>query len=541
LENFADIVIVGSGASGAAAAWSLSESLPKKNIICLDQGFDVDRSNYPTVSSDWELDRFGKFSPFPNVRNNFADYPIDDSNSPISIAQYNAVGGSTILYSAHFPRFHASDFKVNELDSVADDWPLKYTELGPFFKKNEQMMSVSGLIGDPAYPSYTNLLPPVPLGKVGSAIAKAFNEFGWHWWPSYCAINTKKYNPFDLHPRSPCRNLGPCNTGCPQSAKSSVDISYLPIAKKNGVRVLSGCSVQEVLLDSSGRAEGVVYFDTNRDRHKIKADIVIVACSGIGTPRLLLNSKSKSYPNGLLNNNNIVGKYLTLHPLAYVEGVFKENLQSSIGPHGCCLYSHEFYETRKEHDFVRGYTLHFLRGATPIESAISGHYMRRIPIGKDHHAKFIKHFNHTAGIAVIAEDLPEKHNRIELDYNNKDSYGMPGVKIYYSLGKNTEKILEHGINTSKKLFKKANAEIVSSFYPIKNTGWHTMGTARMGKNPKTSVVNKYGQSHDVKNLFIVDSSVFVTAGAVNPVATAQAITLFCCDYIKNNYKTIVSK
>ena len=540
MKDFADIVIVGSGASGAAAAWSLSQNTSLR-IVCLEQGSSVSRSEYPTISVDWELSRYTDFSPLPNIRKNSVDYPIDDSDSPISIAQFNCVGGSTVLYSAHFPRFHPSDFQVKTLDGVADDWPLSYSELEPFFEENEKIMGVAGLIGDPAYPSYKSLLPPVPLGKMGKIVAKAFNELGWHWWPSYSAINTKKYNAFDDPVRAPCINLGPCNVGCPQSAKGSVDVTYLPLAKSNGVAIYTECRVHEVTLNSNGLANGVFYTDSDGVKHHFKANIVILACSGIGTPRLLLNSKSSLFPDGLLNDNSLVGKYLTLHPLAYIEAVFEGDLQSSLGPHGCCLYSHEFYETKSERDFVRGYTMHILRGATPVESAISGHFMRKLTLGKDHHAQFDKYFNHTAGIAIIAEDLPDINNRVELDYNNKDIHGMPGVKIHYKISQNTEKILKHGIKMSKKLFSTAGADIVSSFAPIKNTGWHTAGTVRMGDDPNTSVVNKYGQAHQVKNLFIVDSSVFVTAGAVNPVATAQAVTLFSCNYIINNIDNIVTR
>ena len=540
MKDYANIVIVGSGASGAAAAWSLSQDSSLR-IVCLEQGSKVNRSDYPSTSTDWELDRYGKFSPFPGVRKNFSDYPIDDSDSPIAIAQYNGIGGSTILYSGHFPRFHPSDFKVKTLDGVADDWPLSYKDLEPYFIKNETVVGVSGLVGDPVYPDYKSLLPPIPLGKMGEAVATAFNKLGWHWWPSYSAINTEKYNPFVDLVRSPCLNLGPCNTGCPQSAKGSVDITYLPLAEANGVEIYSECSVYEVTLDSNGLANGVLYVDSNGDRCTLNADIVVLACSGIGTPRLLLNSKSLLFPNGLLNDNKLVGRYLTLHPLAFIEGVFKDNLQSSLGPHGCCLYSHQFYETNSNNNFLRGYTMHILRGSTPVESAISGYFMRKLPLGKEHHNFFNKYFNHTAGVAIIAEDLPDKNNRVELDYDNKDNFGMPGVKIHYKISQNTEKILKHGIQMGKKLFHAADAEISSSFFPVRNTGWHTMGTVRMGKDPKTSIVNKYGQAHKVKNLFVVDSSVFVTAAAVNPVATAQAITLFCCDYIANNLNDIMNK
>jgi choline dehydrogenase-like flavoprotein len=126
MTDVADIIIIGSGASGAAAAWSLSQDKSLR-IVCFEQGSISDPSDYPTKSSDWELSRFDKSSSNPNIRNNLADYPIDDSNSPISIANFNGYGGSTILYSAHFPRFHPSDFRVKTLDNISDDWPLSYS------------------------------------------------------------------------------------------------------------------------------------------------------------------------------------------------------------------------------------------------------------------------------------------------------------------------------------------------------------------------------------------------------------------------------
>ena len=532
MTDVADIIIIGSGASGAAAVWSLSHDKSLR-IVCFEQGSISNPSDYPTKSPDWELSRFDKSSFDPNIRKNLADYPIDVSESPISIANFNGYGGSTILYSAHFPRLHPSDFRVKTLDNIADDWPINYSELKPYFYINEKMMGVAGLVGDTANPEYNSLLPPVPLGDMGKEMARAFNKMNWHWWPSYSAINTDKRNS-----RSNCINLGPCNIGCSQGAKGSVDVTYWPLARLNGVEVYTESRVYEITLDSKGLSDGVLYINKNGNECQCKAKIVILACSGIGTPRLLLNSKSPAFPDGLLNDNGLVGKNLMLHPLAYVEGVFDKDLKSSIGPHGCCILSQEFYETRPENDFLRGYTMQILRGAPPIESAISGYFIRQLSIGKNHHKDFARLFNHTVGIAIISEDLPEKHNRVELDFENKDHFGMPGVKVYYKMGENTKKILKHGIKMSKEIFSTAGAKVTASFAPVKNTGWHLMGTARMGEDPKISVVNKYGQAHQVKNIFIVDSSVFVTSGAANPVATTQAIALFVCNYIRNNISNV---
>ena len=528
-----DIVIVGSGASGAAAAWSLGRG-GFLRIVCLEQGSIGDPARYPTASADWELHRHGSASSDPNERGNRADYPIDNSNSPISIANFNGFGGGTILYSGHFPRFHPSDFRTRTLDGVGEDWPLGYADLEPYFTLNERMMGVAGLVGDPAYPDYEQLLPPVPLGPMGRKLARAFNTLEWHWWPSYGAINTRSHGN-----RGTCINLGPCNTGCAQGAKGSVDVTYWPEARRRGVEVRTECAVTEIVLDERGRAKGVGYIDGDGRSRFQAADVVILACNGVGTPRLLLHSKSAAFPHGLLNDNGLVGRNLMLHPLAYTEAVFEEDLRSSIGPQGCCILSQQFYETDPTRDFTRGYTMQVLRGAPPLETALTGYMTRRIPLGPTHHAKFAALFNRTAGIAVISEDLPDPGNRIELDPDRTDAFGMPGIRAFYTLGDNTRKMLKHGIERSRELFDAAGARVLSAFAPVRNTGWHLMGTARMGTDPKTSVVDPNGRAHAVGNLFIVDSSIFVTAGAVNPVATAQALTLRICDHLRSNLKDLV--
>lgn len=534
MKEQVDIVIVGSGASGAAAAWRLSRDVSLR-IVCLEQGGATEPAHYPSTRADWELSRVGAYSPIPSVRSHWADYPIDDSDSPISIANFNAVGGSTILYSAHFPRMHPSDFRTRSLDGVGDDWPLSYEELRPCFELNESMMGVAGLVGDPANPEYPSLLPPIPLGAMGQAVAAGFNRLGWHWWPSYAAINTRNHGQ-----RGACVNLGPCNTGCAQGAKGSVDVTYWPVAKRQGVEVRTRCRVLEVSLDAKGRAKGVIYADASGARHELQALVVVLACSGIGTPRLMLNSRSSAHPNGLGNRSGLLGRNLMLHPLAYVEGVFDRDLQSSIGPHGACILSQHFYESSPDRNFTRGYTLQVLRGAPAAETANTGYFMRKIPLGPDHHRKFSEIFNRTAGIAVISEDLPEEQNRIELDESQCDASGMPGVKVHYRLSENTKNMLKHGMETSKQVLEAAGAQVSVSFAPVKHTGWHLMGTARMGHDPEQSVVNRYGQVHGIPNLFVVDSSVFVTSGAVNPVATAQAFTLWACNHMSQHWRELLS-
>lgn len=527
-----DILIIGAGATGAAAAWSLSEA--NLSIMCLEQGDRMEASDYPSTKRNWEVLRQHEYHVSPNVRKLPADYPINDKGSPIAISNFNAVGGGTILYSGHFPRFHPSDFRVRSLDGVADDWPVDYAQLVPFFSENDQMMGVSGIAGDPAYPPIERLLPPVPLGRMGEIIGKGFNKLGWHWWPSYCAIITRQYKG-----REKCINLGPCNAGCAQGAKSSVDITYWPKALLNGVKLKTRCRVREVTVDNAGRATGVIYYDKNGIECRQLARVVIIACNGVGTPRLLLNSRSKHFPEGLANRSGLVGKNLMLHPLGYVEGIFPDPIKSHLGPQGCCILSQEFYETDTKRGFVRGYTMQILRGPGPVETAVSGAARREISWGAEHHKAFAERFGRTVGIAIIAEDLPELQNSVTLDPDLVDANGIPAPKITYKLSENSKQILAHGLSRAKEVMQAAGFTKILAYGPVRNTGWHLMGTARMGTDPQTSVVNDWGRSHDVHNLFIVDSSIFVTSGAVNPVSTMQALSLYIAEKIKKNIRNIL--
>ncbi|MHB1122181.1 MAG: hypothetical protein ACYC0T_05590 [Ramlibacter sp.] len=158
-----------------------------------------------------------------------------DEHSPISILNFNGVGGGTILYAAHFPRLHPSDFRVRSLDGVADDWPIDYSTLEPWYAVNDHHMGVAGLAGDPAYPPHQPPLPPVPLGRLGETMARGFNRLGWHWWPSEIAIATREHEG-----RAPCINLGTCKIGCAQGARGTVDVTYWPLALRHVEQVTAG-------------------------------------------------------------------------------------------------------------------------------------------------------------------------------------------------------------------------------------------------------------------------------------------------------------
>jgi choline dehydrogenase-like flavoprotein len=280
-------------------------------------------------------------------------------------------------------------------------------------------------------------------------------------------------------------------------------------------------------------ADGVLYHDAEGQLQEQKAEIVVLACNGIGTPRLLLNSKSKQHPDGLANSSGLVGKNLMFHPYAMVTGIFEEPL-SGRGPVGCSFWSHEFYRTDRSRGFVRGYSFEAVRGFGPAQAALWGMAHGLVPWGDDHHQTFARVYDHTATLLGITEDLADEANTVTLDPELTDAHGVPAPKVTYRLSDNSRKMLAHAIERGTEALRAAGAVQTVAMPLLREAGWHLMGTARMGRDPRTSVVNELGQAHDVKNLFIVDGSIFVTAGGVNPTSTIQALALYVADNIKSN-------
>jgi choline dehydrogenase-like flavoprotein len=415
---------------------------------------------------------------------------------------------------------------------VADDWPVDYWTLEPFFAENDRMMGVSGLAGDPASPPKQPPMPPLPLGRSGTRWAQAMNKLGWHWWPSDTTLATTDYEG-----RSHCINLGHCTPGCAQGAKASTDITYWPHALRAGVELRTHCRVREITMGENGMASGVVYYDADGVERFQAAEVVILACNGVGTPRLLLNSASGRFPDGLANSSGLVGKNLMFHPYILVYGYADDPLDGNRGP-PLCLWSKEFYETDRSREFVRGYMFQYNRGNGAITEAIGSMADGRLPWGEAHHDVYRRLLHRRLSLSVVVEDLPEEQNRVTLDPVLKDGHGIPAPKIDYRLGENSLRMVEHGVARAKEILAAAGASDIAVQNPILFGGWHLLGTARMGNDPERSVVNSWGRCHDVRNLFIVDGSIFVTAGAVNPTSTIQALALYIADSIKQRLATL---
>jgi len=519
----ADVLIIGAGPTGAVAAKRLAEA--GMRVVVLEQGDWPDYSKARADHADFELTAGRNWSANPNRRKAPADYPIGDSDSDIAAVLYNAVGGSTVLYAAHWQRNMPSDFRVRTLDGVGDDWPLTYEDLQPYYEQVEIDFGVSGLAGDPAFPPGKGPpLPPAPLGAMGRRVAAAHNRLGWHWWPAPNAIATRPYQG-----RGACTQRGTCMWGCVEGAKGSVDRTHWPGNVQLGVQLVTGARVRRLETNSRGLVTGAAYVDRTGAEQFQPADVTILAASGIGTPRILLLSANNLFPDGLANSSGLVGRRLMMHPFGTVVGLFDEDLGSTHGPWGQHLHSLQFYETDASRGFVRGAKWGLQPTGGPVSMTRSYPWGDNAIWGSGFHEGIRKRLGRSAMWGIIAEDLPDEANRVVLDPELTDSDGIPAPKIIYRMSENSRRLLAFHLARARESLEAAGAYETVVAPHIRETGWHLLGTAKMGNDPATSVVDAWGRAHDVPNLYIFDGSIWPTSSGMNPTATIAALALRCSE------------
>jgi choline dehydrogenase-like flavoprotein len=520
-NDVADVLIIGAGPTGAVAAKRFAEAGMK--VVVLEQGDWPDYSKARADHLDFELTMGCYWSGNPNRRKAACDYPIDDSDSDISAVLYNAVGGGTVIYAAHWQRNMPSDFRVRTMDGIADDWPLSYEDLQPYYERVEEDFGVSGLAGDPAFPPGKGPpLPPAPLAEMGRRVAKAHNKLGWHWWPAPNAIATRPYRALRA-----CTQRAACMWGCMEGAKGSVDRTHWPDLKRN-VQLVTGARVKRIEKDPNGLAAGALYVDRDGIEHVQRASVTVLAANGIGTPRLLLLS-------GLANSSGLVGKRLMMHPFGTVVGLFPDDLGSTHGLWGQHIHSLEFYETDLTRGFMRGAKWGLQPTGGPLSMTRSYPWGEQNAIwGRGFHEQLRKRLGHSAMWGIICEDLPEESNRVVLDPALKDSHGIPAPKIIYKMSENSRRLLDFHLARARESLEATGAYETVVAPLIRETGWHLLGTAKMGTDPATSVVNPWGQCHDVPNLFIYDGSIWPTSSGMNPTATIAALALWCAEHLVEN-------
>lgn len=535
VDRTTDVLVIGSGMGGAAMCKRLSDA--GINVVCLEQGDWIHPTRFPHFHDEWEIEKYRGWNFDPNLRQAPEDYPITGVTSPRLM---NVVGGSTVHYAGHWFRFKPVDFRKGTEHGIAGtiDWPISYEDLAPYYDINDGEVGISGQAGDPGNPARPQRHgPSIKPGNGGRRMAEAWDKLGWNWWPTDNAIITRGKNG-----RLPCNSCGNCLSGCPRGSLGSADVAYWPQALRNGVDLRTNARVESILVDG-GRATGAVYIDRlTGARHEVRADVVVVAANGVGTPRLLLMSAQKGHPDGLANANGLVGTHLMHHCWSFADMWFDEPIEGYKGAIGCSVHSQQYYDSDPSHDFVNGMTLLTLGSFGAAYSAMGTHTAPPDPWGADHRAAFNRHFGHHVVSFMQGDDVPTITNRVTLDPDAKDSSGLPAAHIDYALSDNDVALAEFGTERLREAADAAGAVETNLTGPMHPPpAWHLMGTCRMGNTPEDSVTNAVNQTWEIPNLFITDGSSLPTGAAVNPTSTIGAVAVRCAEYIKANHRTLVGQ
>lgn len=513
-QNSSDVIVIGSGAGGGVIAKELAEA--GLEVIVLEAGRRFDPYNdYPTHAIDFEVRAADVFAPKDPRR----DHYTSGGKSSFSYHRVKGVGGSTLCYHAMSPRLHESDFRVRSEDGVADDWPITYRELEPYYTKVEYELGVSGPDGPEANPfepprSRPYPTPPHAFNRGSGVIRKGAEKLGLHLVREPLAIPTKDWNG-----RPACVEAGTCRLGCRILAKSSIDVTYIPKAEKTGrVSIRSECMAQRIEIAPDGRARSVIYIDPAGRENEVRARVIVVAGNAVETARLLLLSTSRLFPDGLANSSGLVGKRFMEHLSVFAYGIAAERLDPWRGvPTGGIIQ--DFYETNTRNGFARGFTISVEnepQWPLAVASTIPGW-------GVEHKAQVKRRFGHILGLASDGEQLPDERNRVGLDPRVKDNYGLPVPQIVNRHGANDRAMIAAISSRLRQILEASGAGDITLANVTAGASSHYLGTCRMGKDPTTSVVDPWCRAHDVPNLYIGDGSVFVTGGAANPALTISAL------------------
>ncbi len=517
-----DFVVVGSGAAGGVMAKELSSR--GFSVVVLEQGPRLDPSQF-------EHDEFKYL--FNNGITNPA--PTAWRKTDKEVAKVGAgellyarlVGGSSVHFTANFWRLHEIDFiERTRLGGIpgADlqDWPITYADLEPYYTKVDWEVGVSGIPGpfDPPrsrpYP-----LPPMPVKSSGVLFERGARKLGLHPQSSPMAILSKPFNG-----RNACQHCGYCiQFGCEYNAKSSSLATVIPVAEATGkCEIRPNSYVRKVQLNARGRATGVIYFDARKKEQLQRAKAVVLCANGAETPRLLFNSASRRFPHGLANSSGMVGKNLMFNGGAGAMGLFEHPLNEYKSIQ-CTRLSHDFYDSDPKRGYYGGGGIDARFQQYPILWALGGLPNDAPRWGSEYKKMVGAYFNRSLLLAGHTTSLPVPTNNITLDPKAKDDWGIPALRVTYKDHADDVKISQFLLDRSMEILDAAGAQKKWVSYPAEEQQFtaHLLGTCRMGKNPRTSVIDIDHRTHDVKNLFICDGSSMVTSGRGQPTMTIMAL------------------
>jgi choline dehydrogenase-like flavoprotein len=577
LKSTYDAVVVGSGAAGGMAAYVLTAQGFK--VMLLEAGKYQDTSKI-LHSMEWPYDHprrgimppdhhaltlneynirqspYAQNSQYSKVQSyvqgwSGTDYSktlvVDEKENPYTGTRYawvraRAVGGKTNIWGRLALRLSDYDFKAKDRDGYGENWPISYADIEPYYDKVDLYLGISG---------HPENLPYLPDGKFQRPIKLTYSEMhmretlksmGRVLTPYRAGVTTDglKHNKY----RSRCYGRGACNRhvgGCDIHAAFDSPTGLIRPAWDTGnLTMRTNATVYEVTVDKdSGKATGVSFLDSDtRQSYQVKAKTVIMAASTLESARLLLLSKSPQYPNGIANSSGHVGHNFCEHMMGpSVSGFMKEMVgkprTNDDGKPG------SFYIPRfrnldgKQSDFLRGYGYEGSSGTTMFPSSAS------TPGFGEEYKKHVREYaGATIDIGAFGEVLARYENFVDIDPNVKDAWGIPVLRFSYQFGENERKMAKDMAVAGREMFEAAKFEILSASDEMLPQGWsiHELGTARMGNDPKTSVVNQFQQCHDVKNLLVVDGATHVNASCQNPTWTIMALCWRSCDHLADQLR-----
>lgn len=502
------IVIIGSGAGGGTLAHELtSRGFP---VVVLEAGPYLTPEDY--VNDEWEA--FNQMA-WLDSRTTSGSWRVSRDFPNLPAWTVKAVGGTTTHWAGATPRFKAHEFKARSTygrveDANLLDWPLTLEELEPYYDKAERAMGVSHLHGR----------PPLPANNNYKVLANGAERIGY----KYYATGPYATNVEEYDGRPGTIQDGFNFQGDKQTAKWSTRAREIPRSEETGLLDLRPNSqAVQVLHDSRGYADAVLYVDSDGNLHRQKARLVSVAGNTIESPRLLLMSASPLFPDGLANSSGAVGRNYMRHTTGSVYARFDNEVHMNRGETMAGNVADE-----SKHDQSRGFVGGYNLQTISLGPAFLATFGDPGAWGKEF-TEILQNYSNTAGLWILGEDMPRRTNRVTLNQATTDRHGLPTPNVHFDDHDNDIAMREHAYRQSERLYEAVGAVGIHRTPPYPST--HNMGTCRMSERPEDGVVDRWGRAHDVPNLFVSDGSVFTTSAAANPTLTIVALAMRQAEYI----------
>lgn len=540
--NHFDAIVVGSGMSGGWAAKEFTEK--GLNTLVLERGRNIEHGDYPTATMEPWTDPHGMamnpqtIADNPVVSKCYAftkeheHHFVKDKEHPyIQIKPFDwirgyQVGGKSLMWARQVQRWSDLDFEANAKDGHGIDWPIRYADLAPWYSYVEKFIGISGNRDGLDQIPDGEFLPPFEMNCVEKDIKKtiegAFAERNVVIMRS--ANITQRHNE-----RGPCMARNRCARGCPFGGYYSANSSTLPAAKKTGYMTLRPHSVVHSIIydDAKGKATGVRVIDAQtKEVTEYFSRVISLNAGTVNTTAILLNSKSSTFQEGLGNENDVLGRYLMDHDFrgyahGRIEG-YEDSYYNGHRPTGLYLPRFRNYKNDKQNNFLRGYA--YQLGASRGTSNFQPDDPK---FGLGFKDKLTEFGSWSMGMGPMGEQLPYAENRITLNDKQKDEWGVPLIEVDAEFKENEDKMLEDALSNAAEMMEAFGCKDIHAGVNTKwnvGLGIHEMGTARMGHSPKDSILNKYNQVHNAKNVIVSDGACMTSSACQNPSLTYMAIT-----------------